>query len=62
MLKTWNRYDYSDASEDTLGRLAVLKGQVAAISDLKKMERKFGNNVFGQKRRFKYKKNQYMKT
>lgn len=62
LLRIWNRYDYSDASEDTLGRFAVLKGQVAAISDLKKMERKFGNNVFGEKRRFKFNKKRYPKN
>lgn len=62
LLKIWNRYDYSDASEDTLGRFAVLKGQVAAISDLKKMERKFGNNVFGEKRRLKNNKKRYPKN
>ena len=62
LLKIWNRYDYSNASEDTLGRFAVLKGQVAAISDLKKMERKFGNNVFGEKRRFKFNKKRYPKN
>lgn len=61
MLKLWNRYDYTNASEYTLKGFAVLKGQVAAISDLKRMERKFGNNVFGEKRRFKYKKKRYPK-
>lgn len=52
----WSKEKFADYDIENRSSLAGLKGSLAAISDLKKIENRFGYNVFGYRKKNRFKK------